>query len=63
MISFGVYYSLWNVAPANSDEKNFLFSHSVIWRSLKRLLKSSQLTMDPFILRWRLCSLQYWPAP
>ena len=31
MICYGVYYALWNVAPANSEEKNFLFSYSVTW--------------------------------
>ena len=31
MISSGVYHVLWNIAPANRNEKNFLFSYSVTW--------------------------------
>ena len=38
MISFGCYYAIWRVAPANSDEKNFLFAHTFIWCSVAILL-------------------------
>ena len=55
MISFGVYYSLWNVAPANSDEKNFLFSHSVIWTGVVKLSLANL-----FLLRYEFESLFIW---
>lgn len=38
MICFGVYYALWTVAPANSEQKNFLFSYSVVWSGVAILL-------------------------
>ena len=31
MITFGVYFAIWHVAPSKKDEKNFLFSHTFIW--------------------------------
>ena len=31
MISSGVNHVLWNIAPVNRNEKNFLFSYSVTW--------------------------------
>ena len=38
MISFGIYYVLVNVAPANSDQKNFLFSYTFVWCGVALLL-------------------------
>ena len=38
MISFGIYYALVNVAPANSDQKNFLFSYTFVWCGVALLL-------------------------
>ena len=55
MISFGVYYALWNVAPANSDEKNFLFSHSVIWTGVVTLSLANL-----FLLSYEFESLFIW---
>ena len=47
MICFGVYYALWNVAPAKSEEKNFLFSYSVIWTGVAIL---AQLNLFLFFI-------------
>ena len=38
LISFGIYYALWHVAPANSHEKNFLFSYTFTWCGVAILL-------------------------
>ena len=43
MITYGVYYTLWNVAPADSSEKNFLFSHSVLWTGVAILSQANCL--------------------
>jgi hypothetical protein len=45
MISFGVYYALWNVALANSKEKNFLFSYSVVWSGVAILTQVNFLLL------------------
>ena len=37
IITFSVYYALWNVAPARNEEKNFMFSHSVVWTGVALL--------------------------
>ena len=55
MICFGVYYALWNVAPANSDQKNFLFSYTVIWTGVALLGMANF-----FLLFFELASLDNW---
>ena len=55
MISFGVYYALWNVAPANSEEKNFLFSYSVIWSGVAILTQ-----VNFFLLLFEMVNLCIW---
>ena len=37
-ICYGVHYAIWNIAPATSDQKNFLFCHIVTWCGVVLLL-------------------------
>ena len=55
MITYGVYYTLWNVAPADSNEKNFLFSHSVLWTGVAILSQANCL-----FLMFELHSVAVW---
>ena len=55
MISFGVYYALWNVAPVSSKEKNFLFSYSVVWSGVAILTQ-----VNFFLLLFEMVNLCIW---
>ena len=55
LISVGVYYALWNVAPAKQEEKNFLFGYSVIWSGVALL---SQVNV--FVLYFEIESIDIW---
>ena len=55
IISFGVYYALWNVAPNNSEQKNFLFSYSFIWCGVALLLQA-----NIFLLLFEIVSVGRW---
>ena len=55
MITFGVYYALWNVAPANREEKNFVFSYSVVWSGVAILTQ-----VNSFFLLSELQSIDIW---
>ena len=43
IVTFGLYYAIWEVAPSATGEKNFLFSHTFVWCGVVILLQLNVL--------------------
>ena len=43
IVTFGLYYAIWGIAPSATGEKNFIFSHTFVWCGVVILLQLNVL--------------------
>ena len=43
IVTFGLYYAIWGIAPSAPGEKNFIFSHTFVWCGVVILLQLNVL--------------------